>query len=1180
MELEPEVIHEETANNQQPVEELPAESPPAPDAADAELEADEIDEANGDEPAAGDFAEDDGEDEDQEEEPEEAGKKRKVFISYNHNPNDTVVATRIFEELSQEHDVFLDQNTILGVDYQEKTERFLREADYVIALISPGSIASHWVTAELEDAFERARKEGRPTVIPIRINYEGPYSLILRTCIGRFQAYYWNNQNYAELFARLHAAIARKILPLAKPILSGTDIIPIGDDIRDRYKTAYVEPRELNAKSVSFAENSLLWVTGDAVIRNYVALSLAATTESKSVYEITKLRKWSEINDTYLTDSTIVLRDALPAPYLNESGAVAEWHSLRAIIERNNIIIATAPDDEFERLTDELRRYHFTDYARLPVNHNSYTEESKYEIFNRLLDHLFFTTGEVDDDKYAWASDLARKQDELTTVGPGGSRALERRARESRAKFRENIKQWSPADIERFVLSLSQVRSQGDIARLLQRTGAIEDEIRAWFLGLDDSTRCFILTVAIFNDLSNEALWERYKIIVEQLRQFDQSLRLLPLGICRKRAQPYVSADGPIYLIDERIAEATRQEVARSYREYFVELTPRLMEWSTPLGRKPKTIEQRNQRKLKIEETRDARLAIARMVGMVGRLGLDDLSGILDFWATDSNIHIRKSVAVALEQTVKSPSGVNPALNLLEKWCHDLGSNGERRWRALAAAIALGNVTVAANDPYVTGRALQYLRSFARSRRPDARFYASIAVRSVARHARRAAIEGILGRLAKDDRTEVRLNVAAALNETITPEADVAKLSELWLNSPDKNRRWIALCGIVTSRAMQNGASNKYQQLLTLLEQKETADILASVLSEVVADAHYGQVASDTFLHLSQASTGQAWINFAAALGEAPLSKLDKEFLPRLRFAAPPFFNERAIDVRHEALKHRLADPPRLLSTLKSWLKQETVRLEVFRALALLVDDSPTSYRMQFIEALAIRFAQDPAGVNDMLAVLEGLAPAYFEFLAEAVLHHGFKRSLDNPAGFVLLAYQQLTNGATAGRAREALESLVSEDSRSELLAALLAAYVEAPKSVDSLLSTLRAIGSAELIGVVHEFNYRLIEEAIATPELLPGLILDLIRKNTDTLSLLNYLATSEPQGARSRLVHALVAAKLNNIADADELLGNPELKLWPNLASLSAEISRSFYVRRIFSPVTNFIWKRTEEAF
>jgi len=51
--------------------------------------------------------------------------------------------------------------------------------------------------------------------------------------------------------------------------------------------------------------------------------------------------------------------------------------------------------------------------------------------------------------------------------------------------------------------------------------------------------------------LSAASMQAVFKEIIDHLRKFDPDLSLLPFGICRKRAQPNVSLDGPIYFIDE-----------------------------------------------------------------------------------------------------------------------------------------------------------------------------------------------------------------------------------------------------------------------------------------------------------------------------------------------------------------------------------------------------------------------------------------------------------------------------------------------------------------------------------------------------------------------------------------------------------------------------------------------------
>jgi sugar/nucleoside kinase (ribokinase family) len=135
-------------------------------------------------PAEQVVAHDQLEDEEADEATPEAARS-KIFVSYNRNDNDKAVAERIYDELSHQHDVFLDYRTIKpGDDYQEVTQHWLDTCDFVIPLISAKSIETSFIKAELERVYERYKRESRPNVIPLRINYAGPSGLRLDAYIG------------------------------------------------------------------------------------------------------------------------------------------------------------------------------------------------------------------------------------------------------------------------------------------------------------------------------------------------------------------------------------------------------------------------------------------------------------------------------------------------------------------------------------------------------------------------------------------------------------------------------------------------------------------------------------------------------------------------------------------------------------------------------------------------------------------------------------------------------------------------------------------------------------------------------------------------------------------------------------------------------------------------------------
>jgi hypothetical protein len=878
-----------------------------------------------------------------------------VFISYNRK-HDERVARHIYSALSQKYEVYLDQETNnIGDDFVLNLDAWLNKADFFIILLSKGSLESSWVLAELEHAYRLNKEHGHPRVLPVRVAYTGPYPLDVQAYIGRIHALFWDDKNSASHVAHLQAAIENKPPPVTRSFNVGMDGMLVGDNRRARMAETFVAPQGVEEGLLHKCK--LLWLTGDADVRNYAALLLAAREGADSLYEVTRSRSWLDVNNTGVSDSAIVLRDALPSANFDETTAGEELNSLRALIERGNVIIATAPYEEFERVRQEMLRYEFKDYEHRNLGRDSYDEAAKLNIFGKLLD-FSLSTYDLNEDQAAWAREL-----------------------EARPLFQETIKKWSPSDIERFVVdSLPQAARAGDVTRLLQRNAALEDEVHSWFLSLDDSTRCFILTVALFPETEGDFLWEKYKSVVKELRRLDPQLSLQPFGICRQRAARYISHEGPLYVRDERVAEAIRQEITKNYREYFVELKDHLLEWTVPEGREAEP--QSPQRKQKIKEGREVRLAIARMVGCAGRLGLEDLDKILEFWATDPGFYVRQAVGDALKETARSHNGINHALNLLEQWSRDAAPKSNSLRRTSASAIALGNLASAPLDEYAMQRLLECANRLARSRSRDVRFNLSIALRDLARGLPLASVKWLLERLAAEkipnQRGPIRINVANALNAARAHDPEAEELWRQWAFAPEEWRRWTAICALLTWRG------DKYPQLFDLLTQDETAQTVVIVCAELLGDEFHREVVTETFKRLVREAEGEARDRLASALARLPPA-MEKRLLPLLRSYGSPALEERLVEVRRETLAEELATPERFASTLREWLGHEEARLEVFKAFALLVGTGTGGRREQVVAAFAERYIDDLEGTSGLLDKLETMAPANFAFLAPSV---------------------------------------------------------------------------------------------------------------------------------------------------------------------------------------------------
>jgi Cold shock proteins len=136
----------------------------------------------------------------------------KVFIVYKRNAYpDEQVALRIFEALrEQEHDVLIDQQTILaGMTWVKHIEEQIRASDVLIALLSTQSVQSEMLAQEIALAHRMAAEQnGRPIILPIRLEYEGPYPFSLSMYLDHIQYAFWRGpEDTSSLIEELSQAI-------------------------------------------------------------------------------------------------------------------------------------------------------------------------------------------------------------------------------------------------------------------------------------------------------------------------------------------------------------------------------------------------------------------------------------------------------------------------------------------------------------------------------------------------------------------------------------------------------------------------------------------------------------------------------------------------------------------------------------------------------------------------------------------------------------------------------------------------------------------------------------------------------------------------------------------------------------------------------------------------------------
>ncbi|MDT5060046.1 MAG: hypothetical protein QOH63_505 [Acidobacteriota bacterium] len=149
----------------------------------------------------------------------------RVALLYKRNaqPDEHVLSLLEAELRAKGHSVFIDRHLAVGVEWAKEIERQVRTADAVIPLLSAASITSEMIAYEVQIAHEAAQQqEGKPRILPVRIEYEGALPDALSSILAPIQYVLWNGaeddaQLTEELLSSLEAPEAAKAMTLIEP---------------------------------------------------------------------------------------------------------------------------------------------------------------------------------------------------------------------------------------------------------------------------------------------------------------------------------------------------------------------------------------------------------------------------------------------------------------------------------------------------------------------------------------------------------------------------------------------------------------------------------------------------------------------------------------------------------------------------------------------------------------------------------------------------------------------------------------------------------------------------------------------------------------------------------------------------------------------------------------------------
>jgi hypothetical protein len=132
-----------------------------------------------------------------------------IFISYQRDSlPDQTVALALHEALGEDHRVAIDPDKLVGTESMAWINQQIRQADFIIALLSAEAVASEMVQLELELAHQLLQGEGKPKILPVRLAYGRPLPYPLQGYLQGIDCAFWQDARDTErLVAQLRGAM-------------------------------------------------------------------------------------------------------------------------------------------------------------------------------------------------------------------------------------------------------------------------------------------------------------------------------------------------------------------------------------------------------------------------------------------------------------------------------------------------------------------------------------------------------------------------------------------------------------------------------------------------------------------------------------------------------------------------------------------------------------------------------------------------------------------------------------------------------------------------------------------------------------------------------------------------------------------------------------------------------------
>ncbi len=142
---------------------------------------------------------------------------KKVVLLYKRNlqPDENVLQLLEEQLHLSGHEVFVDKHLKIGVEWAKAIEERIREADAIVAIVSPKSHQSEMLEYEIETAHDQFSKTGKPNILPVIIGGNEPIEGAIGAVISPLNHFLWRNDEdnqklVAELLSAIHEPVKHR----------------------------------------------------------------------------------------------------------------------------------------------------------------------------------------------------------------------------------------------------------------------------------------------------------------------------------------------------------------------------------------------------------------------------------------------------------------------------------------------------------------------------------------------------------------------------------------------------------------------------------------------------------------------------------------------------------------------------------------------------------------------------------------------------------------------------------------------------------------------------------------------------------------------------------------------------------------------------------------------------------